>query len=129
MSELKSEQQSKFGVFSFFIGIFNLVYPVLLFTDLNGDGANILKPLVDLMPDKGGSGETGTGLILIFVFYLLVPVCGHLIGIISGLLGSFQKENKRTMAVVGLILNLLLPILAVCGYIYLVFLHEYSQYR
>lgn len=63
--------------------------------------------------------ETGLAVIVILFLFGVVPVSGHLLGIVFGIAGGCAKNKQRVFAVIGLILNILplviVPLLFVFG--------------
>jgi hypothetical protein len=61
--------------------------------------------------------ETGLAVIVVVFLFGVIPIGGHLLGIIFGIAGSCAKNKQRVFAVIGLILNILpffiIPILFV----------------
>lgn len=109
MGEIKNEFQSKYGFFSILLGILSFGYIAFLRFDVVYNNGETLKSLFNLMPDGGGRGETGTGLLLTPLL-LFLPIIGFLAGIIFGLIGVFQNKDRKTFAIIGLIMNSLIPV-------------------
>jgi hypothetical protein len=56
-------------------------------------------------------GDHSGGLIVVIILAVIlfgvIPVAGHLAGIICGITGLFSKDKKRIFAVIGLVLSVL----------------------
>ena len=50
-------------------------------------------------------GALGVVFILVIFLFGVIPVAGHLAGLICGMIGLFSKDKKRIYAVIGLILS------------------------
>ena len=51
-------------------------------------------------------GALGVVFILAIFLFGVIPIAGHLAGIVCGIIGLFSKNKKRIFAVIGLILNI-----------------------
>jgi len=51
--------------------------------------------------------ETGLAVIVILFLFGVIPIGGHILGVIFGVVGSCAKNKQRVFAVIGLILNIL----------------------
>lgn len=109
MQEIGSKRHSKVGFFSFTFAVLTFFYALFLFSGMAGEF--LVSVQKGVFPDA--RGENG-GAVMIFglalIVYFFIPIAGHLIGFILGLIGLTSKQNLRIFAVIGTILNLLLPI-------------------
>lgn len=90
-----------FGVWAYFAVMLYLVF----FTE------GFTKWLNDLFvpPSRGISDfrGMGTAVIVFAVIFFVIPVIGHLLGFIMGMIGVIRPINKRLFPAAGIILNLL----------------------
>lgn len=54
-----------------------------------------------------GMGDFGVALALLFFLFIILPIAGHLLGLILGIIACFSKNKKRLFGIVGLCLNLI----------------------
>ena len=52
-------------------------------------------------------GSLSTLILSAFILFLVLPIIGHILGIILGIVGCFSKTRIRVFGVIGLILNVL----------------------
>lgn len=90
-----------FGVWAYFAVMLYLVF----FTE------GFTKWLNDLFvpPSRGISDfrGMGTAVVVFAVIFFVIPVIGHLLGLIAGVIGVVLPKNKRIIPAAGIILNLL----------------------
>lgn len=53
-----------------------------------------------------GMGDLGVALALLFFLFIILPIAGHLLGLILGIISCFSKNKKRLFGIAGLCLNL-----------------------
>lgn len=99
------------GVWLYFVVIFVLVFYVEGFTRLLSDA---------FLPDSRGISDfrgMGTAVVLFAVLFFFIPVIGHLLGLLLGVIGLFQTSRNRIFAIAGIILNLLPAVILVIFYL------------
>jgi hypothetical protein len=112
MSEIIDRKHSRFGVVSFLIGVLNWSYAGILIFDVR-DGH---KGFIDYL---AGDGPV-LGLIVLPVFFLLIPIIGNGLGLVIGGLGLFQTKHKKPFTVLGLVMNAIIPAIFLIGFVWLV---------
>ena len=90
-----------FGVWLYFAVMLYLVFFVEGFT----------KVVSDLfIPDSRGISDfrgMGTAIVVFAVVFFLIPVAGHILGLLMGAVGIVLPKNKRLIPAAGIILNLM----------------------
>jgi hypothetical protein len=112
LSEIIDKQHSGFGIASSLIGVFNLCYAGILVFDVRDGHQGFIDYLL-------GDGPI-LGLIVFPVFFLIIPVIGNVLGLLNGLVGLFQTEYKKPFAVLGVLMNLVIPVIFLIGFVWLV---------
>lgn len=109
-NELLKTQHSKLGIASCVIALTVWIYlAVLIYLFFYNEEFG--RKFNDFLPKNSGMSDfsgLGTALGLMVVMFLIIPVCGHLLGLIFGLIGVIQKTKKKLFAVAGLIMNALI---------------------
>jgi hypothetical protein len=102
----KRIEHSKFGIFSTILAIGIWIYLAVIFLFFFGciSCANFLE---HTFFKDSGFGGLGVALILVIILFVVIPVGGHILGAIFGIVGCFAKNKKRIFSVTGLILNIL----------------------
>jgi predicted cobalt transporter CbtA len=103
MTEMPVEKHSKFAVAATILPLAVWVYLGLLTLLV------ISKPFVRFVNwifRDDGLGALGVSLILAIFLFGVIPIAGHLAGIVCGIIGLFSKNKMRIFAVIGLILNI-----------------------
>ncbi|MBX7169973.1 MAG: hypothetical protein K1X72_03375 [Pyrinomonadaceae bacterium] len=117
-----ANKHSRFGIASTILALCIWLYlaiSLLLFFE-----TNLFTSFYDkfLSSNQGGMikgmGDFGLFILLMLFLFLVVPILGHLCGIVLGLIGSFSKTKIRVFGVIGLFLNILPFVLL--GILYLV---------
>ena len=107
----KSSTPNNFGLGSLLIGIFFWFCIGIIFIDgflLNGFFWNGIAYML-------GEGD-GSAWILLGIVVVVLPVTTHFMGLLLGLLGLFAPDRK--FAVIGLIVNSILPALLLTIWLY-----------
>ena len=86
------------GVWVYFAMLFYVVFYVKSFPKFFNDY---------FFPDSNGIGALGVAIILFAFLFAGIPVIGHFIGFICGIIGSFAKNKQRLFAITGIFLNAL----------------------
>lgn len=109
-NELLKTQHSKLGIASCVIALTVWIYlAVLIYLFFYNEEFG--RKFNDFLPKNSGMADfsgLGTALVLMAILFLIVPVGGHLSGLIFGLIGIIQKTKKKSFAVAGLVMNTLL---------------------
>lgn len=111
------QKHSKLGIASCLIaiGIWTLFF-LFFVLSLNSDGFSkfVETTFYDLLHIN-----TGLTVIVMVILFGVIPIGGHILGAIFGIIGSCGKNKQRSFAVIGLILNILplvfLPLLYAFG--------------
>lgn len=111
MNEIKRQNQSKHGIYSCVIALSTWTIIVVI--------ASLVGAYADSGPYSFGK-DVALGAVVLFVVFPIVLFGGHLMGLIYGLIGVNQKTQKRTFAVIGLIMNALIPISLAVLYLLLI---------
>jgi len=110
-------KHSKLGIASCLIAIGIWLSLALIFVLILN--VNSFSKFLEDAFNKLLSIETGLAVIVILFLFGVVPIRGHILGVIFGIIGSFAKNKQRVFAVIGLILNILpfviIPLLFVFG--------------
>ena len=106
-SEPIKTHHSRIGIVSFILEIFVWTFSVVIIilvtqTDLPNE---FFTPIKGLKNDNFGLSGLLKGFFWVVVLFGIIPFCGHLAGLILGIVGFFQKRKKRIFAVLGLILS------------------------
>lgn len=90
-----------FGIWVYFLVMLYLVFYVEGFT----------KVLNDLfVPESRGISDfrgMGTAVVVLAVIFFLIPVAGHIFGLLMGVISIILPKNKRLFPAAGIVLNLL----------------------
>lgn len=111
MNETINKKHSKLGIASCLIALITWIYlTILIYLVYFHEG--FTQYISDhYLPRNSGMADfsgLGTALLLMVIFFFIIPIAGHLTGLIFGLIGVFQKTKKKTFAVVGLGMNILI---------------------
>lgn len=111
MNETIEKKHSKLGIASCVIALLTWFYlAVLVYLVYFND--NFTRYISDnYLPRNSGMADfsgLGTALVLLLIFFVAIPVGGHLTGLVFGFLGAVQRTKKKTFAVAGLVMNLLI---------------------
>jgi hypothetical protein len=119
LENINNRTPSKSGFLSFAIAIVTLVYELFLFS---GAGEEVFKHFQKTF-FSDARGENGSAVWMFFIgiiFFLLIPMVGHIIGFIfglAGIIGTSIKKQEKIPAVIGLIFNITPPI---CFVLYII---------
>lgn len=111
MNEIGPQKHSRSGVASCVAAVLTWLYlaaAIYLFfysEAFAGFFNDSIRPRSNQIIDFRG---LGIGLVLVLVFFLLIPLAGHLGGLALGLIGVLQKSRKKTFGFVGLAMNALI---------------------
>lgn len=110
MDAVAQKRHSKLGIASCLMAFGVWVYfAVMLFLVFYVDG--FTKILSDLfVPDSRGISDfrgMGTAVVVFAVIFFLIPVAGHIFGLLMGAIGMVLPGRKRFFPSAGIILNLL----------------------
>ena len=110
MDAVAQKRHSKLGIASCLMAFGVWVYfAVMLFLVFYVDG--FTKLLSDLfVPDSRGISDfrgMGTAVVVFAVIFFLIPVAGHIFGLLMGAIGIVLPGRKRFFPAAGIILNLL----------------------
>jgi len=110
MDAIAQKRHSKLGIASCLIafGVW-LYFAVMLYLVFFVEG--FTKVVSDLfIPDSRGISDfrgMGTAIVVFAVVFFLIPVAGHILGLLMGAVGIVLPKNKRLFPAAGIILNLL----------------------
>lgn len=111
MNETIDKKHSKLGIASCVIAVLTWIYlAVLIYLVYYNEG---FMRYIDrnVLPSNSGMADfsgLGTALVLLLIFFVVIPIAGHLTGLVFGFIGAVQGTKKKTFAVAGLIMNLLI---------------------
>ncbi|HRI03877.1 MAG TPA: hypothetical protein PLL77_09055 [Pyrinomonadaceae bacterium] len=110
MDAVAQKQHSKLGIASCLMAFCVWLYfAVMLYLVFFADG--FTKWLNDLfVPESRGISDfrgMGTAVVVFAVIFFLIPVAGHIFGLIMGAIGIILPKNKRLFPAAGIALNLL----------------------
>ncbi len=118
MIEIVDKKHSRFGIASCLIGVLNLGYVGLVALDDSYGSNGFLYHLTRL-------GPAGLlGLIFILLFYLLIPAIGNGLGFLVGTVELFNTQHKKLFAVLGVIVNAIIPVSFLVGLLLLIFRNQ-----
>lgn len=125
MNKIVSLKHSKFGVASCVLAATTWFYLAVLiylffYSESFAKAFNgIIQPTTNKVVDFNGFG---TALLSTAILFLVIPFAAHSIGFIFGLIGAFQKSKRKTFAIAGLVMNVLIFIIPLIFQVINVFL-------
>lgn len=110
MDAVTQKRHSKLGIASCLMAFAVWIYfVVMLYLVFYVDG--FTKVLNDLfVPESRGISDfrgMGTAVVVFAVIFFLIPVAGHIFGLLMGAIGMVLPGRKRFLPTAGIILNLL----------------------
>ena len=110
MDAIAQKRHSKLGIASCLTAFGVWIYfAVMLYLVFYVDG--FTKILSDIfIPESRGISDfrgMGTAVVVFAVIFFVIPVIGHLLGLVTGAIGIVLPKNKRLFPAAGIILNLL----------------------
>ena len=109
------KKHSRFGIASCLIGVLNWGFIGLVVIDFRAGRNGFMDYLI-------GDGPV-LGLFVIPFLLLVIPaigIIGHVIGVLAAIVDLFQADCRRLFAVIGLIMNLIIPVSFLIGIIFLI---------
>lgn len=110
-NETIKTQHSRLGIASCIIAVLTWIYLAVLIYLVYSDDKFTRYISDNFLPRNSGMSDfsgLGTALVLMLIFFVAIPVGAHLTGLVFGFVGVVQKTKKKTFAVAGLIMNLLI---------------------
>lgn len=123
-NETIKTQHSRLGIASCLIAVLTWIYlAILIYLVYYND--NFTRYVSDnFLPRNSGMSDfsgLGTALVFMLIFFVVIPVGAHLTGIVFGFIGTVQKTKKKTFAVAGLVMNLLIFFSGIFFYVVAIF--------
>ena len=108
------KKHSRFGIASCLIGVLNWGFVGLVVIDFRAGRNGFMDYLI-------GDGPV-LGLFVIPFLLLIIPaigIIGNVIGVLAAIIGLSKTDQKRSLAVLGLIMNLIIPAILFIGILFL----------
>jgi hypothetical protein len=109
MKNHNRKEHSIIGRNSCIVAIIALLYVLLLSRETT---LKFLKDTLNMIFPEA-RGENGSALwifLLTIILFFIIPIGAHVIGLILGFVGIFEKTKDRLFAGIGLTINLLFPV-------------------